>query len=259
MTMTNQNPLINFYETCGQENYRLQKNSVHYVEFITASKYFHELFPPHAKILDNCAGTGAYAFHLAERGHQVTAGDIVPLNVELMQTKQAENPILHDIYLGDTLDLSRFPNETFDVVLCMGAFYHLQTESERLQALQENLRVLKKGGIFVASYMNRYGVILGDSRGDLDNLEEIIAFADKGMEGIFYASTPKEMEQFFSRHGLEKIKHIALDGMSIFMMETAKLLNQKGFERWIQYHLKVCEEESLLGSSYHGMWIGKKQ
>ena len=256
--MTDQNPLIAFYETYGQEDYRLQKDSIHYVEFITAMKYFRELFPRNAKILDNCAGSGVYAFHLAELKYRVTAGDIVPLNVEIMQKKQAKTPLLQEIYLGNTLNMSQFPDESFDVVLCMGAFYHLQTEDERLQALKENLRVLKKGGIFVASYMNRYGVILGDSEGDLDNLEEIIQFADTGVEGIFYASTPKEMERFFTKNGLEKIKHIALDGMSIFMMETAKRLNQKGFQRWIQYHLKVCEEESLLGSSYHGMWIGRK-
>lgn len=256
--MENNNPLITFYETYGQEDYRLQKDSVHYIEFITATKYFQSLFPPNAKILDNCAGSGAYAFHLAERGHQVTAGDIVPLNVEIMKDKQEQTPLLHQIYLGDTLDMSQFPDSSFDVVLCMGAFYHLQTAKQRLQALQENLRVLKKSGLFVASYMNRYGVILGDSQGDLENLEEIMQFATNGIEDIFYASTPEEMHNFFTQSGLEKLKHIALDGMGIFMKETAKLLTQKGYERWINYHLQICEEESLLGSSYHGMWIGKK-
>lgn len=256
--MIKTNPLISFYETYGQEDYRLQENSIHRIEFITAMKYFDKLFPPKAKILDNCAGTGIYAFHLAKQGHLVTAGDIVPINVDIMKEKQLDNPLLQHIYLGDTLNMAQFPNESFDVVLCMGAFYHLLSKEERKQALQENLRVLKKGGIFVATYMNRYGVILGDSAGDLENLEEILRFQKDGTEGIFYASTPKEIEQFFTGAGLEKIKHIALDGMGIFMVETAKLLTETGFNRWITYHLATCEEESLLGSTYHGMWIGKK-
>lgn len=256
--MSNRKSLLTFYETHGQEEYRLQEGSVHRIEFLTATKYFAELFQPKSNILDNCAGTGAYAFYLAEQGHQITAGDIVPFNVEIMQKKQAKQKRLQEIYLGDVLNLSRFANESFDVVLCMGAFYHLLTAKERRQALKENLRILKKGGLFIATYMNRYAVILGDMVGDLENLDEILRFKQQGTEDIFYASTPEEAETFFLSEGLKQVKHIALDGMALFLTETSKLLTPNGLKRWLTYHLKTCEEKSLLGSSYHGMWIGQK-
>ncbi len=51
--------------------------------------------------------------------------------------------------------MSVFESESFDAVLCMGAFYHLKSKEERRQCIAECLRVLKKGGIFILAYINR--------------------------------------------------------------------------------------------------------
>jgi hypothetical protein len=59
--------------------------------------------------------------------------------------------------------------------------------------------------------------------------------------------------------GVVTVAHAGLDGMACFMSQTSRLLNKKGAERWRRYHFAVCETPSLLGYSYHNMYIGKKR
>lgn len=257
--MTFQEKLEEFYMGEGVEELRLKKDGPHYLEHLTATKYMDKYINHGSKILDNCAGSGIYAFHLAEGGHVVTAGDIVPRNVELMNDKQQKNSVLSRVYLGDAKNLSDFEDSSFDVVLCMGALYHMTSRADRDKTVEESLRVLVDGGVFICTYMNRHAIILNNSKGALDNIDEILTFAKKGEEGVFYASTPEEITETMAGHSMETLAHVALDGMSCLMGQTTKLLNKKGAERWRKYHFATCETPSLLGYSYHNMYIGRKQ
>ena len=249
--------LEKYYSELDEDN-RLKKESVHYIEFLTTTTYFDKVFPEKCRILDPCAGTGSYAFYLAEQGHRVVAGDVVTLNVEMMKEKQTLNPVLDEVYLGDVLDLSRFADESFDVVLCMGALYHLLEKSERYKAVKECLRVLKKGGIFVGSHMNKCAVVLQNCQGDIEDIDEILTFIKDGKEEPFYVSSPSEIVEMMKDFSLEKLYHIGADGIGYLMYGIANLITKEGFERWRRYHFATCEEESILGYSYHGVYIGKK-
>lgn len=250
--------LNRYYENEGLEELRLSPDGPQHLEFLTAIEYIGRYLAPRSKILDNCAGSGVYSFYFAERGHDVTAGDIVPFNVEAIREKQRVNPMLCEVYLGDAGKLPQFADGSFDAVLCMGALYHILEGDGRDKVISESLRLLKDGGLFVCTYLNRYAVILNDSKGDLDNIDEILKFAKEGLEGIFYASHPDEIERVAAGFGVKKLCHVALDGMSNFMYGTAKLINDAGIKKWQKYHFEVCEEYSLLGASYHNMFIGRK-
>lgn len=247
-----------FYENEGKEQLRFMEGGAHYLEFLTASRYLRRILRPGSHILDSCAGTGAYALLLARQGHIVTAGDIVPYNVRQMEEDQRQNPLLAEIYCGDALDLSRFAPESFDAVLCMGALYHLHDPEERRRAIAESLRVLRPGGFLACTYMNRYAVILNNTAGGLENVGEILSFAKEGSEGIFYASTPEESARLLTDFGVQVLCHVALDGISIFLHDTAGLIDDEGLRRWYDYHFAVCEVPSLLGYSYHNLLIGRK-
>lgn len=250
--------LAAFYENEGEEELRLLPEGAHYLEFLTAARYLFRYLPAGCDILDSCAGTGAYAFYLAQQGHRVTAGDIVPYNVDRMRAKQAEAPRLAGLYQGDAGELSAFAGQSFDAVLCMGALYHMEEEAQRRRVVEESLRVLRDGGLLACTYMNRYAVILNNAVGPLDNLEEILRFAKDGREGIFYASTPEETAALLAGYGLEILCHVALDGVSNFLHTTAGLLDDTGFRRWREYHFAVCEVPSLLGCSYHNLILCRK-
>ena len=250
--------LEKFYQTKGREELRLRKDSVQYLEFLTAAKYLEKYLPPASRVLDNCAGSGIYAFHLADMGHTVTAGDLIPYNVQTIAAKNQYRASLAEIFCGDALNLTQFADASFDAVLCMGALYHLHEQEKRKQAMAESLRLLAPGGIFFCTYMSRFGVVLQNTQGDLANVKDLINFIHNGRKGIFYASTPAEMENLLASTGFTKLCHLALDGIVTLLHQTGRI-DEDGLEAWAEYHFASCEEPSILGYSCHNMLIAQKK
>lgn len=257
--------LDDFYQNEGYEDVRLEQNSPHRLEFITITSYLDKFVKPGIRVLDPCSGTGIYSFYLADRGVSVTAGDIVEFNVRMIEEKAAARRgilaqgavDLESIYQGDILNLSAFPDESYDVVLCMGAFYHLTNPLDRLQAVSECCRVLKKGGIIFCTYINRMSVILQNTERDMGNLDEIIDFLKEGIQDIFYCSTPQEVERVMTAVGFEKVHHFGADGIGTFLHNTIDHLSAAGFEQYRVLHAATCEDESILGYSFHGVYVGR--
>ena len=75
------NDVVESYENYKEEE-RLTTNNSRKIEFITTVRALDGLLPPKSKILDCAAGTGAYAFYLAEKGYEVTATDITPRHID---------------------------------------------------------------------------------------------------------------------------------------------------------------------------------
>lgn len=78
---TKKHPKLKNYDEKG----RLHRDNAHKVEFLTTVHYFDRLFKEKSIILDACAGTGAYSLYLANKGHKVTACDLVKHNVEIIK------------------------------------------------------------------------------------------------------------------------------------------------------------------------------
>lgn len=105
--------------------------------------------PAGSRILDVGGGTGIHASWLAAQGHDVTMLDPVPEQVEIAAregTFAAE--------LGDARALTQ-TDASFDLVLMCGPLYHLATRAERVTALAEARRVLRPGGLLLASAISR--------------------------------------------------------------------------------------------------------
>ena len=77
------NHVVDTYENYKEED-RLTTNNARRIEFETTVRVMQELIGTDKKILDCAAGTGVYAFHFADRGHEVTATDITPRHVEIL-------------------------------------------------------------------------------------------------------------------------------------------------------------------------------
>lgn len=254
-----ENTIINYYNTYDEDG-RFFRNNGHQIELITSMIYFKKFFKKGSFILDGCAGTGNYSFKLAELGHKVIAGDIVPHNVDIIRDKQNKNPMLNDIYTGSITNLTRFESEIFDVVLCMGAFYHMGNE-ERKIAMAECLRVLKPKGLLVISYINNTAVSVYslNSSDKLENIEEVVTwYKDKTKDGVFLHMSPLEIEQIAKIYNAKIVAHIATDGIGYLLSSKINQANKEDFEKWIQFHLQTCEDKSLLGYSLHGLAILEK-
>ena len=232
--------LSKFYESHNEET-RLSRDKVHMVEYLVTIHYFDRLFRPGSRILDACAGAGQYSFYLADKGHIVTACDLVKHNVDIIKSNPKANK-LEDILVCDALDLSRFDENIFDIVLCMGALYHVDSEELKEKVISESVRVCKSGAIVVFSYLS-------------DNKNDVKPIPPPGFEGIFFGSTPCEMEAMAIKFGLEKMHHISTRSIS----HSEDNLNEFSDEDFLKYmeHLYLsCENEGAAG--HLALWIGKK-
>ena len=253
-----------FYQTYDEDS-RLVKDDYHRIEFITTLYFLDDYFRPGLKIIDIGAGTGRYAFYYAQQNCHVTALDVIPKYVKLMKQKAKQQSVNIDISMGDAMDLSQFNDAQFDAVLCMGPLYHLKTDKERRQALSECSRILKPGGIIAVAYVSRYAshlieILKGDKPLDTKFLKKII---NKGLQAgensdSFYFSFPAEIEQMMSDFDVRKEKNVGTDGVTYLLGKRHKILNETEFKYWLDYHLKTCENESLVGYSLHDLYIGRK-
>ena len=155
--MKMKNYVVESYENYREED-RLSTNNARRIEFLTTVRVLDELIKTKSKILDCAAGTGVYAFYLADKGHEVTATDITPRHIEIIKEIASTKKYNMEAKVMDATDLSAYADESFDVVLNMGPFYHLIDECDREKCFQESIRVLKKDGLLITAYIPRYYV-----------------------------------------------------------------------------------------------------
>lgn len=260
--------IIENYENYQEEN-RLTTNNARKIEFITTIRVMDELLAENMKILDCAAGTGVYAFYLADKGHKITATDITPRHIEVIRKTLASKEYAMDTAVLDATDMSRFEDDSFDVVLNMGPFYHLIDEEQRRKCMAESTRVLKKGGLIFTAYIPRFYVFQYVAMSDKKYLDARLAeqIIQTGVlrhddEKCFWTDTyyasKQEMEQLYRENGIEIVDHFAQDGLTPSLAHKVDGWSEEEFKIWCDYHYSVCREESILGASNHVMIVGKK-
>lgn len=249
--------IINHYTNYDEQN-RLIRDYSHKIEWLTTIKYLKKYIPLNSYILDGCAGTGRYAFELAREGYQVVANDIVPKNVDIIRDLQRKEPILKNITEGDITDLSEYSNETFDAVLCMGVFYHIDMES-RKKALSECFRVLKPGGVVALAYINNVAVTYLNIEDNLKNMDSVLScYENKTADNVFLHMNPDEIENMVEEFHAKLLAHISADGISYLFSNKVNTASEEDFNKYMELHYKICEDKHLLGYSLHGLAILKK-
>jgi ubiquinone/menaquinone biosynthesis C-methylase UbiE len=99
--------------------------------------------PPGGAVLDIATGPGLFCIELAKLGpYAVTGLDLSHTLVEIATKKALEAGVAVDFRQGNASNLP-FADDTFDFLLCRGAFKNF---GQPVRALQEMYRVLKPGG-----------------------------------------------------------------------------------------------------------------
>lgn len=249
--------IIAYYNT-SEEHRRLTKSKSAQIEYLVTMKYLNAVIPENSRILDCCAGTGIYAFELAKR-HRVTASDLSDRNVDKIRQLQGENPVLQEIYQLDARDMRVFEAESFDVVLCMGALYHLFDEEQRRKTIQECKRVCKKDGLLVFAYLNKWGSFYNGLINNLKSMELLYREYESGNhEDIFFRTTPDEVDNMCTEQQLARMYNIGVDHLAFLFSERIDAMTEAEYERFLAYQMKASQEPGLAGISLHGLWIGRK-
>ena len=131
-------------------------------------------------ILEIGGGTGAFSIPLARRGHSVTHLDLSPAMLGIARSK-AEGLSTIRFVEGNSVDLSRFPDASFDLVLNMdGAISFCGSQAER--AILESCRVTRRKLILAVSNRTRIiPVWVGESLRTVHRLlPAVYAMFDRG-------------------------------------------------------------------------------
>ena len=110
---------------------------------------------PGDRVLDAGSGPGRFTLEMLRLGAHVTALDISPGQLELLQARIPDV----EAVLGDITDLSRFPDNAFDVTVCFGGpLSYLVDRAE--QAVAELARVTRPDGHLLVSVMGLAGAVI---------------------------------------------------------------------------------------------------
>ena len=139
-----------YYESYDEDG-RLVLHRRGVVEYETTMHYIRKYLRPGAKVLEIGAGTGRYSLALAQEGYAVTAVELVAHNLDVFRRKITPDMTIQALQ-GNALDLSRFPDDSFDLTLSLGPMYHLYSEADKKRAISEALRVTKPGGTLMVAY-----------------------------------------------------------------------------------------------------------
>jgi len=247
----------------------------HRTEFEVTMKALKEFLPPSpCRVLDVGGGPGRYSIALAKSGYTVTLFDLSKGCLDFAERKSSELGVeLPGTVKGNSLDLGKFADEAFDVVLLMEPLYHLLKENERQQAVSESKRVLISGGIAFATTITRYAPIRWCAKNEpewfdrygrqiLENgiwlgPESSPSTSRVGFTTSYFA-LPSELVPLMESQGFETLDLISCEGAISLIEEKINELKGKSFDEWVDLNYKLGRDPIFHGSAEHLLYVGRK-
>jgi SAM-dependent methyltransferase len=251
---------------------RLIKDAYHRLELDTSLRFIEKYLPPDSLVLDAGGGPGRYTLELAKRGHQVVLFDMTPANLEFARRMTRRYKIQDQVRAideGTITDLSCYPDETFDAVICLGGpLSHILDPGQRAQALRELQRVAKPGAPLFISVMSRLSVLVVE----LTLFPEELAMPDYPLlrnSGDYlgeYGFTachfflPEELRSACLEQGLQVLEMVGLEGISSNQRVAFNRLARQPalMATWLETHYQTCTHPTIVGISEHMLVVGKK-
>jgi 2-polyprenyl-3-methyl-5-hydroxy-6-metoxy-1,4-benzoquinol methylase len=272
LTTQPSNTLIERYYDFSTSNEwsRLDRHRTEFAITLRALKDFLPAAP--ANILDCGGGPGRYAIELTKQGYAVTLFDLSSINLSFARTQAYGAGVAVSAYEhGTATDLSRFANESFDVVLLLGPLYHLLTPEDRLQSLREAHRVLKKGGVLFASFITQYAALRYFAREVpewvLQYPKEIEAFwktgvfppiRNDGTEFLAYFAPPAEVKPLIESANFKAQTVLACEGIVSMIDEKINVLEGELWNVWVDLNYRLAPDPSLHGACEHLLVVAYK-
>lgn len=224
---------------------------------------------PGGTVLDAGAGTGRFSLQLATRGYRVTHFDISRNMIDKASTAADLQGLSLTFAQGDIVDLSRYPDRAFDLVLCLDSPLSFCYPNQ-VTALQELVRVCSSS--LVLCVTSRLGVILEggitfDLRhfgkpttvwdvfrtGDLVVTDELQKF--QSLMPSWHAFSVEELEGMLAEHGLkiESIMAPAVLAGSVPSDLLATLIEKDtAYREYLDFEEQFDTQRTVLGAASSG-------
>ncbi len=269
-----------YYASFGDKEWRRLSDTSNdgYVEFSITCRQIAKHLKPNSTVLDLGGGPGRYSLWLAEQGHRVVLADLSPNLLDIARTQLSNFPHadhIEEVCEADARDLSRWHDNAFDAVLCLGPFYHLPKIEDRVIATKEICRVMKPEGILIAAFLARLSFL----RRTLSLPEEQKHFMDEAwfnnlmdhghfqnsFQGRFtegYGATPNEITSHFANLGFQQISLIAAESIAggiNHKLSELRHMNRELHDKIMDTLFSVASEASILGLYGHIVYTGFKE
>ena len=243
----------------------------HRMEFYINLRYIRENIPgKNLRILDLGGGPGRYSVELTNDGHELTLIDLSDFNISEAERLCSEKGIIiHKMFQGDALDLSSIKDNSFDVVLAMGPFYHIKDETLREQCINGIKRVLKSKGVLFTAHLSKcafYKYIVREMPEQIDqfyeNLHNII---DTGVKkysdgDIFtdntFCDNAEDILKFMGDHGFSDGSVIASEGLVDHIEDKLKELEKSKFDMIAELNYRFCKDPHAVNAASHLLYKG---
>lgn len=256
----NESERVNRTYDIFNENSRLNHSKAARVEFLTTVRYIERYLKEGDRILDIGAGAGEYSFYFARKGYDVSALELADANIAAFRKKLTPEDRI-DLVQGNALDLSRYADKSFDIVLLFGPLYHLKQNSDKQRCIREAKRVCKDDGKIFFAFIANDLVFLTEleynahyfSNGDYD--KETFKLND--FPFVFH--TVEDARKLLADGGVTVLHEVASDGASELMAARINEMNDEDYAQYLRYHFYICEKPELLGMTNHLLFVGEKK
>jgi len=212
-----------------------------------------------ARILDAAGGTGRITLPLAKMGYSVTLCDISPGMLGVARRKLLREGVLDRVQILECdVRKLRFPDESFDFVLCWNGV---------MKAAGELVRVTKKGGGRISVFLvNRWGSAIGKFREDPDSA---LALLEPESHYVYddgekhKAVGVEEARELFEQEGIRVIEIYAVCGMLELLSIPQRIRESRSwddgfFRKVTEMLLRLSREPSVKGLSRHLVLYGER-
>jgi len=264
----------NYYtSTVRKEWRRLIKDAYHRQELDTTLHFLKKHFPQKGLILDAGGGPGRYTVTLANQGHNLVLFDMTPANLEFAKRQIKRSGVEHrvkEVIEGSIVDLSRFADNTFDGVICLGGpLSHVIDKHKRDTAIRELVRVAKPGAPIAVSVIGRLSLLVVEltlfpHEVEMPHFQKILNTGNY-LGGYGFTAChfflPEEFRSAFDDKGVEVLELVGLEGISSSHRKELNRIakNEEQWKVWRATHLKTCTHPSVVGLSEHMLLVARKR